>query len=60
MEPRVRCIPEDSPTIHFLCTINPIPRIDTYFFNTYVNFISNHSIGLSKGLSFLQVYLLKF
>ena len=31
MEPRVQCIHKVSPTIHILGQINPIPRIDTYF-----------------------------
>ena len=47
----VQCrIQKGSPTIPILSSINPTPRIDTYFFKVHSNSVLPLSLGLSKLL----------
>ena len=43
-------IHKDSPVIPILSQMNPIPRIDTYFFKVHPNIASHLRLGLPKGL----------
>ena len=51
MEPEVQCrIHKGSPIIPILSRINPIPRIDTYFFKVHSNIVFPSSLGLPNSL----------
>ena len=42
---------QGSPIIPILSQINPIPRIETYFFKIHYNIFLHLCLGLPKGLS---------
>ena len=56
MAPKVQCrIHKGSPKISILNRINPIPRIDTYFFKIHLMLFYHLGLGLLK--SFFSVSL---
>jgi hypothetical protein len=51
MNPEVQCrIHKGSPIIPIRSQINPIPRIDIYFFKVHSNIVLHLRLGLTKGL----------